>query len=374
VRRADRRRVVGVALLALLAAACTEPPADEVLRNEAFAFVALPRIPAPEHPNAIVIADLDGDGDRDLVVPGVVEAAAIVIENVDGDLVARPPQALTAGVIDAVALPGPGPVRLAFSLGGGDAVEILEVDPATLLLRRVASLPLRGAFALAAGDLDGDGDADLVASGMSEGLVVPYYAGDAGFSRGRAVALGKPQALAVADIAGDARLEILVVQGAASTASVLAFDDAVVGHVILATTPTASWPTSILATDLDGDARLDVIGAANLADSLFVGSFTDGSLSFTDLAAGHGAVDAAAGDLDGDGTNDLVVTNKFEDTITIFASTGGTLTPAMTYPTGGGPTPIELADLDGDGLLDIALTNGFSNDVEIFLATPAPSE
>ncbi len=165
---------------------------------------------------------------------------------------------------------------------------------------------------IAPGDLDGDGDVDLVAVGFLALDRVLLNDGSAGFAL-------------VDDPFGD-------------SASLQSY------HAALA--------------DADGDGDLDVLvaqGGATGQNGLYL---NDGSAGFTDatdrlpaVAYGSSAVESA--DLDGDGDADFVVAN-FWGPNEVYVGEGGAFTDPGWLPDDDHPSvAVAAADFDGDGKVDL---------------------
>ena len=130
-------------------------------------------------------------------------------------------------------------------------------------------------------------------------------------------------------------------------------------------------PTSVALGDIDGDGRLDivVIGAASNAVRVFSGQAggtfaavytsypTPGNRGF-----GFHPRCLKLGDVNGDGRLDVVVTNTASSSVSVLLGlASGGLAPAATYmldQAGNTPTALALGDVNGDGRIDIALTCG----------------
>ncbi|RZK49808.1 MAG: hypothetical protein EOO59_16240 [Hymenobacter sp.] len=119
---------------------------------------------------------------------------------------------------------------------------------------------------MALGDVDGDGDLDLLATGYSDNLVsVRLNGGDATgtasgvFSNGSDVRVGNnPIAVALGDLDGDGDLDLVTANSLGTSASVRLNGGAGTfgGGSTLATTAN---PRNVVLGDVDGDGDLDVV-------------------------------------------------------------------------------------------------------------------
>src|SRR6202050_3398019 len=159
-------------------------------------------------------------------------------------------------------------------------------------------------------------------------------------------------------------------------------------------TPTASAPNSALpVTTVATGTNPDFVATADFNEDNFqdfvVANFTDGTLSLflgnpTDpgtfenpstITVGAGPTWISTGFFNSkaDTTNtvvDLAVANQTAGTVSILHGNGdGTFTvePALTLPSGAGPTAIAVADFNDDGFADLAVVNKNANTVSIFL-------
>src|SRR5262249_25624997 len=133
-----------------------------------------------------------------------------------------------------------------------------------------------------------------------------------------------PQALAIADLDGDGRPDLLVrhlagieiLRNTTARSCATAFEEQ-------ARIPVGNMPRAVAAVDVNGDGRLDLVVAcaAQLSLSILLGngdgtfqaatSIPATSLPYTEWLY---EMSIAAGDLDRDGKVDLVVTNTDTDT------------------------------------------------------------
>ena len=217
-----------------------------------------------------------------------------------------------------------------------------------------------GFSGLALGDIDGDGILDIVGADSQAGvLVVLRGRGDGSLWPPSTIALGpgaRPGAVAAGDLDGDGRAELVVLDGAR----------VLVAHTKDGSLDVIPWAhaTSVLVlADLDGDGRLDaVVGAPSLPRlGLLRG---DGRGSFGPptevMLALPGASQLAAGDLDGDGRADVVLSGDFGPTSVLLSTVAGGLRPAgsFAFPLGDngaarGYAALAVARFDKDPHLDV---------------------
>ncbi len=232
-------------------------------------------------------------------------------------------------------------------------------------------LPIPGiqAAGVALGDLDGDGDLDLVAC-QAGGFRVHSNAGDGTFDGGVSYAPTSFDSIDVklSDVDQDGDLDALFANRAAG-GSVVLWRNAGNGTMALPTTfalETGANPRQLVLGDIDGDGDPDLISLNSAHDDVSVFR-NDGTGSYGpryDLPVGDFPLAGTAGDIDGDGDLDVVVALMDGDAVGVFVNVGsGTFAPVVTFPTGLGPQGIALGDLDGDGDLDLATGSVFQNAV-----------
>ncbi|MEQ1566084.1 MAG: FG-GAP-like repeat-containing protein [Myxococcota bacterium] len=217
---------------------------------------------------------------------------------------------------------------------------------------RLLSAPdSRGAISATAADLDGDGDLDVLASTTDQDVVVwyPNLGGQTfGPGRGVATALTSTNGVAAiaADLDGDGDADVV----ASSETTRLAWypNDGAGGFaepVILA--EDVSWVTRLAASDLDGDGDLDLVhGAAEGHEVAWWenlgGAFGPRTLvTHPDRPATY--LGLAVADLDGDGDPDVAV-----------GTDGYPIDHMRWFPN---QRPM-LPDCDGDGLCDAMEPDG----------------
>ncbi|HVM95383.1 MAG TPA: VCBS repeat-containing protein [Candidatus Acidoferrales bacterium] len=227
---------------------------------------------------------------------------------------------------------------------GGGLISILR-GRADFSFTPPVSVPLTGIIpqSLAVGDVDRDGQADLVIADMDgDGVWILYGIGEPRF---------------------DAPVRIGVVNKPSAVA--------------LATFASGGAPSIVVASSMENDV---VVFQQTQPRSFAAG---------VPYAVGQEPVDLASSDVDGDGVVDVLVANASSDTVSIMlGNPQSSLTLGQTVPVGDRPVAIALGDFNGDGKIDFATAD--QNDVEFgadtqsvsvvlngvsppFTATPSPT-
>ncbi len=321
---------------------------------------------------ALAAVDFNNDGSPDLLVAGAVQDLGWILlfsNNGSGLLVSRDqlkigadPTAITSGDLDndgdldfAVAEER-GRVSILFNDGSGSFTDPISLTDGPVRVRGIA-----------AADLDRDGDADLVTGVWEQNRVhVLLNDGHGAFPKGKPLNFGIPgnvfgviKSLAVGDLDRDGDAD-LVVGGKWLERALMVF----LNKGDASFTDGQSFRGLVIEDlqieDLNADGSLDLVSTNDSLQNLTL-FLSEADLTYakvTDLEAAESAGATAALDIDNDGDLDLAVTTGFSLLVVFLNDGRGRFERKWLFVSGGGGIP-QAGDLNGDGKVDI-VTQGAS--------------
>ncbi len=332
------------------------------------------------HPFAVVAVDLNEDGKLDLAVTDVGKNALELLLAV-GDGTFRQARAFPAGKIPrglvAADVNADGHADLVVAGGQKNSVELLLGDGAGAGVCKTYRARI-APFNVAVADLDGDGHLDVAVANESnidvlrgKGEVSLLYGdGAGGFRTGPVLRAGSnPADVKAADLNGDGRTDLAVVNWESHDVS-LFFAQAGGGFSAASNLAYGGGAAYALAVaDLDGDAKPDLIVGDAGGEVLVLRNRGGGSFAPATRARGdRGLRSLAVADFDGDGRIDVATANTGADSVSVLLNQGkGAFAPAMTVAAGKGPRWVSAADVNADGKVDLVVANGLSADISILL-------
>lgn len=237
---------------------------------------------------------------------------------------------------------------------------------------RIPSAVTPGATAVAVGDVDGDGIADIVSVVASGGPAqVRVFDGATGAERLSFLALPAAvrtgASVAVGDLNGDGRAEIIV-STTSVVPAVLVFDGESGARVGLFLAHSGGGGVRVAAGDVDGDGMADII-TAGTGTNPRIGVFDmsgNSRYSFPAFAplATSSALTVGTADLDGDGKAEVLVGVSVggANWVVTFSGTGAMRSaasfPAVPSTVGVSGPPVAGSDVDGDGREEVLVCVG----------------
>jgi len=276
----------------------------------------------------IAVADLNGDGKRDLAVANSVDGTVSVL------------------------------------LGNGDGTFQAHQDyPAGT-----------GADAVAVNDFNGDGKLDLAVVNANcpftpcgpGSVSILLGNGNGTFQTHADYDVGTtPRGIVVADFNGDGPLDVAVANPGSNTVSILAGrGDGSFGNIVmyvLGDGATMGLTTGNFRRDGIMDLAIDNQNCNGTCApgpvSVMLGNGNGTFATHVDYATGSGPISVVSADVNGDGIPDLLLANFYSNTVSVLLGNGdGTFRPHADYATGSGPIAIAVGDFNGDGKVDLAVT------------------
>lgn len=240
-------------------------------------------------------------------------------------------------------------------------------------------------WAITTGDVDGDGDLDLLTGNVTGNTVsLLRNAGNGTFGAATSITVGTgPTDLALADVDGDGDLDLLASNYTDNTVSVRVNNGTgTFSGTQNVAMPANTGPDQLALGDVDGDGDLDLLVGTSLnltyavtlrlnggdATGSNTGIFSGGQ-SITVSGEAHGV---ALADVDGDGDLDVLAASSTVGFVMVRLN-GGDATGSNTGVFSGsgfvgvGDTPASIAtgDIDGDGDLDLLTANYGSSNVSV---------
>lgn len=225
-------------------------------------------------------------------------------------------------------------------------------------------------YSMAVGDLNGDGKPDLVTANYGANTVsVLLGNGNGTFGVKTEYAVGtNPFFLRTGDLNGDGRLDLATANDRGTVSVLLGNGDGTLG--VRTDLGVGTDPKSLAIGDLNGDGRPDLVTANSTAGTVSV-LLASGSGAFgpkTDFVVGSFPYSVAIEDLNRDGKPDLVAGNVSSGTVSVLLGAGGGTFGAKTdFVLGADPRSVAIGDLNGDGVPDLATANYFSSTVSVLL-------
>ncbi|MES1205249.1 MAG: VCBS repeat-containing protein [Pseudomonadota bacterium] len=334
---------------------------------------------AGAHPDAVAVGDLNGDGKRDLAIANYGGGdeddgnVSVLMGNGDGSFAAsveyqasQHPLAIAVGDLN-----GDGKLDIAVSNEVNGVCVLVNQGDGTFAPPVIYDLQSSTAAALVLGDLNGDGKGDIAVVNPPAGtMTVLMNKGDGTLAAPVTYQAGlAPRALVLGDLNGDGKGDIAVANEQPDFtlfAGVLVFmnkgDGTFAAPVVYASDST---PAFLAIGDLNSDGKPDLAFADSFTRDLGVlinkGNGTFGAAATTSGGPDVVSAQLTIADLNGDGKPDVATTAGAS--VTVFMNQGdGTFqdSPPPAYGIGWEPESLAVGDFNGDNRLDVVVACGIN--------------
>jgi len=333
---------------------------------------------------AVALGDVDDDGDLDIILANRDEQNRLYLNNGAGAFTDATSTNLPADIdySRGVALgdvDGDGDLDIIFANSGfpeGQKNRLYLNNGAGVFTDATSTnLPVDSDYscAVALGDVDGDGDLDIIFANWSYpaggGQNTLYLNNSAGvFTDATSTNLpadsGYSIAVALGDVDGDENLDIIFANFDYQNRLYLNSGNGTFTNDTSNLPADSDGSEDVALGDVDGDDDLDIIIANTDQNRLYL---NNGSGEFTDATSTKLPLDndysqgVALGDMDDDGDLDIIFANRFEQNRLYLNNGGGVFTDATSsFPAySDSSSGVALGDVDGDEDLDIIFANGY---------------
>ena len=324
--------------------------------------------------SSVFAADLDGDGDNDVLSASYAEDKIAWYENTDGLGSVGPPQIISTTAdgalsVSAADMDGDGDFDVLSASFDDDTIAWYENTDGlgSFGPRRIISIEANGANSVFGADLDGDGDPDVLSASFLDNKIAWYENTDGlgSFGPQQIITTAADGAISVfaVDLDGDGDTDVV---SASFTDDKIAWYENADGlgnfgpqQIISAT---AEHARSVFAADLDGDGDADVLSASDDHDKIaWYATPNDSDCNANLIPDTCDIAERTSQDLNGNGIPD-----ECETTCEGDANGDGQVDPLdagfvlarFGCPVGTGDPNCDIADMNGDGLID-PLDSGF---------------
>jgi hypothetical protein len=325
-----------------------------------------------------VLGDVNRDGTPDVVTANSgARSVSVLLGTGDGGVAAKVDYALGsfAAAIALGDLNNDGYLDIVTNAGGG----VLLGAGNGSFAAATADTSGIGGVSLALGDVNGDGKLDVATANGPAGyevkgtVSVRLGKGDGTFATNVDYAAGfGPHALALGDLNGDHKLDIVVVNngygdGGWSVSVLLGKGDGTFADQV--SYDSGLFPNMVALGDLNGDSKLDIIMANSGASpvSVLLGRGDGTFAEKVDLPFNGGGQALALGDVDGDRKLDIVMASSSSASLYMLLGNGnGSFSSEVAYYTLRADSAA-LGDLNGDARLDVVIVDSTSSSVRVLL-------
>ncbi|HLW31395.1 MAG TPA: T9SS type A sorting domain-containing protein [Aequorivita sp.] len=324
--------------------------------------------PEVSGPYTLVAADIDGDGDLDLVATSTNGGKVVWFENLDGKGNFSDPKIINSD------LEYPMDIAVADIDNDGhlDVIAVSTFDNKIAWFKNTDGFGNFGPINLVpttleyiqtvqAADMDGDGDIDIIAGGNYKVVWLENMDGLGTFGSEKIVSNNTEttESIVVSDIDGDGDMDVIVADDGRAVVSWYENIDGLGTFGPERIIDNTNGTLTVITTDINNDGNLDVV---SVSDETYIAWFEniDGNGNFSSpkiIYAEQGfAFKLFAADLDGDGNVDILASLFLTGEIIWIKNNGdGSFSSPELIYTKSAPIPVIADDFNGDGKIDVAV-------------------
>jgi hypothetical protein len=330
--------------------------------------------PAGDSPHALGAADLDDDGDMDIVTADYYDDNISVLMNDGNGFFTKQGQYRTGDAPRSLSLGdvnGDGYIDVVTANYHGDTVSVLKNNGDGTFASGGEFSAGSGPFSVFLSDVreDGGSDLDIICADEQDSKVtVLENDGNGTFGNEVSYSVGnRPKGVSMADLDGDGYNDIACANWADDTISILmnkgdgTFEKRV-------DYDTGSAPRALYLGFLNSDNHPDIVCANQYDNSVSVlKNNDDGTFAGKiDYLVGTNPLSVFLGDMNGDNKIDILTTNLHNDSVSVLFNDGNGVFPERDeYDTDWGPYAVLLANVNLDGKVDIITANNYADTVSI---------
>jgi len=334
------------------------------------------------NPDAVALADFNGDGRLDLVSANSGTKTLTVLNGADGGtFVSNATYSLPVApyFIAAADVNNDGKVDLIYSSGDNNSVTVLTNNGSGGFVSNAVYFLPGTPYHFAVADLNGDGRPDLVTANYNGfNITVLTNSGTGSFISAGSFSVPSqyPRWISVADFNSDGRLDIAVALYYSPHTVTVLTNNGNAGFVSSGSIAMGGWAFSVTAADVNGDGKPDLISSGGGGGNVLSVSTNNGNGTFTSVVnytVGVSPVCVVAVDVNNDSKTDLINVNG-DNTLTVLTNNGaGIFVLDGNFGVGNAANFIAAADVNGDAKPDLVSANYGTNTVSVLLNTPIPS-
>jgi len=329
---------------------------------------------------SVFAIDVDGDGDSDVLSASANDNKIAWYENTDGAGTFGPQTIITdnafgASAVAAADMDGDGDTDVLAGAANENSISWYENDGnEAFALHQTITTKADGVVTLSIADVDGDNDPDLISASMNDGKIAWYENTGAGtFGTQNLISvIDGASFVFFGDVDSDGDIDVLSTSenddnipwyentdGRGTFASPTVINTAAIGG-----------PSVVLGNDLDGDGDTDMLVAFAFDDRIVWYENTDGTGAFTEKQtlslSADGVESLFVADIDSDGDPDVLSASWNDDQIAWYENTDGAGNfgeKQVITIEADGASSVFAADLDGDGDADVLSASGWDDKI-----------